>query len=392
MTTFSFADKTYHTQRIVGNKTGLPGPIVVFIGGIHGNEPSGVIALQRVFRELESNQPQLRGQVIGLAGNLPALEKNQRFISQDLNRIWNYDFSRQFNSRPNLKNGQPIEFREQIELFEIIEPLLHQSSPVFFIDLHTTSSRSVPFITINDQLDNRNFALRFTVPTVLGIEEYLNGPLLSYLNDFGHVAIGFEAGQHDDPKSVDFHTSFIYLALLATGVIGESDILDLDKHRQRLQVTARDKQGCFEVIFRKAISASDEFEMLPGYENFDTIRKGEALAHNRLGSIEAHRNGQIFMPLYQDSGEDGYFLVRRVPTWALSLSRVLRKINFERVLTWLPGVTCSPDQPHALVVSKRVAPFLATQIFHLLGYRRKQDNGHFMVFSRREIPEQTANP
>ena len=38
------------------------------------------------------------------------------------------------------------------------------------------------------------------------------------------------------------------------------------------------------------------------------------------------------MPLYQAVGNDGYFLVREVPGWALRLSAVLRKINFENFL------------------------------------------------------------
>ena len=35
-----------------------------------------------------------------------------------------------------------------------------------------------------------------------GIEEYLNGPLLSYINELGYVAFGFEGGQHDDISAI----------------------------------------------------------------------------------------------------------------------------------------------------------------------------------------------
>ena len=91
------------------------------------------------------------------------------------------------------------------------------------------------------------------------------------------------------------------------------------------------------------------------------------------------------MPLYQNSGEDGFFIVRKVPLWALKLSSVLRQINFEHALTWLPGVKRDSSQPHALIVNKKVARILAVEIFHLLGYRRKKDDGDTMIFSRREI-------
>ena len=385
MIKFSFSDQSYQTGRIIGDRGNSPGPVMAFFGGIHGNEPSGVIALQNVFNHLETNQIEIKGRLLGLAGNLPALSEKKRFISKDLNRIWDRDFSRQFQTRESLTNGQTAEFQEQCELFEIIEPFLELKTPVYFIDLHTTSSDSVPFIAINDQLNNRKFALRFPVPTVLGIEEYLQGPLLSYLNDFGHVAMAFEAGQHDDPKSVEFHTSFVYLAMLRAGVIRKEDIPDVEGHWQRLEESGRADRGIFEVIYRRAITPDCKFKMQPGYRNFQSISKGELLAKDFEGEIHASRRGHVFMPLYQNTGEDGFFIVREVPMWALKLSSVLRKINFEYALACLPGVSHHPTQPHALVVNKKVARFLAVQLFHLLGYRRKKDDGDVMIFSRREI-------
>ena len=395
MIKFAFADQSFQTDRIIGNLAGPAGsPIVVFVAGIHGNEPSGVIALQRVFGELASQQIKLSGGMIGLAGNLSALAENRRYISQDLNRMWDNAFSQQYRNAAS-PSGQIAESRERHEIFEVIEPLLQQFNlptqnpqhvaPLYFVDLHTTSAPSVPFIAINDQLNNRKFALQFPVPTVLGIEEYLQGPLLSYLNDFGPVALAFEAGQHNDPNSIDVHASFIYLALLAAGVIRAEQIPNLANHQSRLQKCGGQQRGIFEVVARKPITADDGFVMDPNYSNFVPIKKGEVLARDRNGAISAERNGRIFMPLYQPVGEDGFFIVRKVPRWALSLSSVLRKINFETILTLLPGVSRSPHQPDALLVNKKVARFLANELFHLLGYRRKKDDGEVMIVSRREI-------
>lgn len=376
-------------NRVIGDRTVQPGPTLVFFGGIHGNEPAGVLALQRVFEQLEADNVTVRGRVLGLAGNLPALKSNRRYISKDLNRIWNEQFTERF--RGNLVDEstteQPIsvsEYKDQCEIFRIIHPLLDDDSTTYFFDLHTTSSNSVPFFGINDQLNNRNFAFRFPVPTVLGIEEYLEGPLLSYLNDFGNVAMAFEAGQHEDPKSVEIHTSFIYLAMLEAGIVDENDIPDVASHRERLN-TADPSERVFEVIFRKKISADDQFKMKPGYRNFMKVSKGDPLAEDKDGPVQAMHSGNIFMPLYQSTGDDGYFIVRRVPMWALKLSSVLRKINFERFLTWLPGISRDKTQTDALVVNRKVARFLATQLFHLLGYRRKKAVGNKIIFSRREI-------
>lgn len=377
-------------NRVIGDRAGRTGPTLVFFGGIHGNEPAGVLALQRVFEQLDSENIELKGRVLGLAGNLPALRSNQRYISKDLNRIWNKQFTERFrNEILETENSEPeissiSEYKDQIELFKIIQPLLTNDSQTYFFDLHTTSSNSVPFFGINDQLNNRNFAFRFSVPTVLGIEEYLEGPLLSYLNDFGNVAMAFEAGQHEDPESVEIHTSFIYLAMLEAGVVTERDIRDVALYRKRLD-TAEPSERVFEVIFRKKISPEDQFRMKPGYRNFMNVAKGDVLAEDKDGPVKSTFSGKIFMPLYQVTGDDGFFIVRRVPKWALKLSSVLRKINFERFLTWLPGVSRDESQDDALVVNRRVARYLATELFHLLGYRRKQAVGNQIIFSRREI-------
>jgi predicted deacylase len=398
MITFSFSGQHYQTGRIIGDIEGsASGPVLMFIAGIHGNEPSGVLALQEVFDELETAQTPIHGRLIGVTGNLPALARNARFISKDLNRIWNRNFMDVFRERSGNFPGaeQPAsddavaEHAEQVELFRLIEPFIEQDRTTYFIDLHSTSAPSVPFIAINDQLNNRSFALQFPVPTVLGIEEYLEGPLLSYLNDFGPVALAFEAGQHDDPESVKTHKSFVYQAMVTAGVLQETHSSNghsgKSEHRLRLENLGCAHHDFFEVVFRKSISPNDGFSMKPGYKNLSHIKKDEVLARDHTGEIRSPMSGQIFMPLYQSSGEDGFFVVRRVPTWALKLSSVLRKVNFERFLTWLPGVSKSQKHPDALIVNKHVARILAKQLFHLLGYRRKQEDGKVMIFSRREI-------
>jgi succinylglutamate desuccinylase len=396
MITFSFAGQEYQTKRIIGEIENGDGPTFVFTGGIHGNEPTGVIAIQQVISELAEANIELQGRVIGLAGNMRALESSSRFHSKDLNRIWNEDFLKLWEQQAS---GLPVdlpnaETEEQLELFAHIEPILadqqfsrNENDPpkLFFADLHTTSSKSIPFIGINDQIDNRRFALKIPAPIILGIEEYLEGPLLSMLNDQGHVAMAFEAGQHDDPLSLENHKSFIYLALLNAGIIPPRYAASLNEHKIRLHQASHGNQGILEVVYRKQVAPEDQFVMKPGFKNFSNIKKGQELATDRDGHIAAHRGGKIFMPLYQSTGNDGFFIVRSVPSWALGLSRFLRRINFEKILVLLPGVSRSKVQSDALVVNKRVAKFLAVELFHLLGYRRKRDDGEEMIFSRREI-------
>ncbi len=94
MIRFGFAGQQFATERLIGDRRSLSGgPTLVFVAGIHGNEPSGVIALQRVFQDLDQRQVSLQGRLLGLVGNLEALAQHRRYLSRDLNRIWDQDFS-----------------------------------------------------------------------------------------------------------------------------------------------------------------------------------------------------------------------------------------------------------------------------------------------------------
>lgn len=390
---FQFNGQSHQTSRVIGDWGDAgKGPTLVFFGAIHGNEPTGVVALKQVFAELENAGAELHGRVLGLAGNLQALAENRRFINYDLNRIWT-----KARLQQHLPDDESSETREQNELNRFIGNVLESKGEKYFFDLHTTSSASAPFVAINDQLANRDFAANFPVSTIFGIEEYLEGPLLSYLNDFGHVAFAFEAGQHTDPKSVETHKSFIRLALLHAGLLGpkrsaDKAWFDPTEESQQLGSGGDGYHRFFEVVHREAILAVDEFKMEHGFENFDAISKGQLLAKNIRGEIHSRFHGNIFMPLYQNEGTDGFFVIRGIPRWALWLSRFLRGVNFDRILAWLPGVSRPEGHPETLVVNKKVAFLLRNQLFHLLGYRRKQDRGSHVTFSRREISMPTSDP
>src|SRR5690606_34311217 len=75
-----------------------PGPFLLVSAGIHGNEPSGILALQRVFQTLKTNKPFLKGRLIGVSGNMMGLKKGVRLIDKDLNRICTPEFADQLKS------------------------------------------------------------------------------------------------------------------------------------------------------------------------------------------------------------------------------------------------------------------------------------------------------
>ena len=76
-------------EHLIGSVRGpLPGPTLLILGGIHGNEPAGVIAAKRVLPRIQERKADLRGEVVLLRGNTRALERKVRYIDADLNRQW----------------------------------------------------------------------------------------------------------------------------------------------------------------------------------------------------------------------------------------------------------------------------------------------------------------
>lgn len=379
-------DKTINIDRIIGQIKGdEDGPTIILTGGIHGNEPSGVIALQRVIARLTRDAIPVKGNIVAIAGNMWALERGERYEAEDLNRLWTAPRMKKIISGNSEELGNGQDTKEQLEIYHIIETLLkNEKGPFFFLDLHTTSSNTMPFLTVNDTILNRKFSQQFPVPSILGIEEYLEGPLLSYINYLGYVAVGFESGQHDDIKSIENHESFIYVAATIAGCISKEDLNDYSELKAALSNAAQGTADIFEITHRHEIAPEQEFKMHEGYQNFSELKKGVHLADSNDRPVLSPKSGRIFMPLYQKQGNDGYFIVRRIPPFVLKLSTVLRKIHLDNLLVWLPGVKWANEKKKTMIIKLSIARFFAKDFFHLMGYRSKAQDAKYLYAKNRE--------
>ncbi len=379
-------------ERLIGRHGGAEdGPLLVCVAGLHGNERSGIEALRRVFRRLDESRPAFRGELVALAGNVPALERGQRFLDEDLNRVWTLDriaalkgISR--DGREPASCPLTAEAREQSRLMAALEVVFRRARGrrVYLIDLHTTSAESVPFVTFSDSLRNRSFARTFPVPLVLGLEEELEGTFLDWIDHLGHVGIGLEGGAHRAPESVVHLERAVWLALVSVGAVELDDVPEPDGLRRRLRRAAEAVPSLFEVRYRHALREDDGFRMEPGYRNFDPVEEGQLVARDRRGEIRAPESGRLFLPLYQEKGGEGFFLVREVAPFWLIVSAVLRRLRLDVLARWLPGVQRHPERAESITVHPRAARPMVVKLFHLLGYRRERPEGGRLVLTRRK--------
>lgn len=293
--------------RKIGRYTsGQDGPLLFVTGGIHGNEPSGVMALKKVFAELEKTRPKIKGTIVGVAGNKMALNQNKRYIDEDLNRTW---------TEENIKSGGK-ETHETKEMFEIIDILKQFPESDFtkryFLDCHTTSSPSLPYVSVQEVNDNDEWAHKFPTYIIRGFSDIITGDIDHYLSRIGMTGFVFEAGQHTDETSVENHEGVIWLALKEACDLDLTKISDFPECVDRFAKKNAPPQKTFEIVYRHGLEDSDIFEMQPGYENFQKITKGELLAKQNGNEVKSEWDAYIFMPLYQSQGNDGFFVVKEV--------------------------------------------------------------------------------
>lgn len=300
-------EESQNNSRIIGKYSGnREGPLLFITGGVHGNEPSGVQALEKVFAELEKTQPQIMGTIVGVKGNNLALSKDQRFIDEDLNRTWKED---------DIKN-QRKETHEQREMHEIIEVL--ESFPEkdfskrYFLDCHTTSSESLPYISVQVVNDNDEWAHRFPTYIVRGFSDIVYGAIDHYLSRTGLSGFTFEAGQHTHETSVENHEGLIWLALKEACGLDLQEISCFPECVENFAEKNAPDQKTFEIIHRHGLEKEDQFKMEPGFKNFQKIEKGQLLAIQNGKELKSEWDANIFMPLYQSQGNDGFFVIREV--------------------------------------------------------------------------------
>ena len=314
-------------DRLIGSYEGQKkGPLVLVLGAVHGNEPAGVEAFEKVLNMLEKEHLRnpdfiFSGKISGFIGNIAAYRQKKRFINQDLNRMFNYDWVQQV-----LDQSPPNAEAEDHELEALLHAMqqeitAYQPKHLIILDLHTTSADGGIFsIPLESDPESIRMAKALHVPVIMGLLAGLDSTFMHYANHPDSVfrapnravhTVAFEAGQHDDPISVNRSISAIISLLRAVGCVMKKDVSS--QHDEILRRYAKDLPKLTYITHVQHITNGERFKMRPGYINFQFIYKGEHLADNEKGPILAPSDGHILMPLYQTQGVDGFFIVSTQP-------------------------------------------------------------------------------
>jgi len=195
--------------------SGIPGPHVVIVALIHGNEIAGAIVLDEMLR---AGTAPLRGKLTLGFANIAAYRKfdpenpvASRFVEEDLNRAW--DDAQLFGVRRSLELDRAREIRPLIDMADIV------------LDLHSMLWPSDPLLLCGPAPLGRDLALAIaTPPMVIADQGHAGGKRLIDYGRFTeascHAAcVLVEAGQHWEPACVAQMRATIAALLAHTGQI-----------------------------------------------------------------------------------------------------------------------------------------------------------------------------
>lgn len=301
------------SDRIIGSLKGSgDGPAIIILAGMHGNEPSGVEAMQNVFDFLEAAHVRFKGRLIGIRANLGALRKGVRYVDEDMNRIWFPGIIEQIRETPQ-ENLPSSERKEIKELLALLDKTIAETNrdKVILADLHSFSAEGCMFAITAPKKRHVNLLSGLHIPMIFGIENTLRGTALRYYQDEGHLTFALEGGQHENELTVYNITAALIVLLKETGFIGSDSMDKIRKFNQHLKEHTRFVPAKVELVYQHIIEDGDDFSMRKGFRNFQSVKEGEWLATDQQGKIYAQCDGYLVMPLYQDQGNDGFFIVRK---------------------------------------------------------------------------------
>jgi predicted deacylase len=303
-----------------------PGPRLLILGAVHGNEVSGSKGILKVLETIDSGALAIeRGSVTFVPITNPlAFQLKRRIGDRNLNR----------NMAPS---AIPQDFEDRIA--NVLCPLLEAHDVL--LDLHSFHTGGAPFVMIGPQ-DNQGTLEPFTHAAkemqlalhtgpyrivegwldtyARGVKrrsaaaaELSSGRLQSlvtnpnygvgtteYMRSRGGYAVTLECGQHDDPKGVDVAKHAIEQTLAMLGItssplataVGEREILRL------IDVTDReDPQDAFAKEWR----------------SFDPVRRGEVIGTRHGGeAVTAPSDGFIVFPNPRaEAGQEWFYFAQR---------------------------------------------------------------------------------
>lgn len=266
-----------------------PGPDLLVLGGVHGNETAGTDAATRLAAELKSGGLTLKSGTLTLAPvcNPRARGLGRRQTEENLNRVVkHWDAPDTYEKRLGCE----------------VAGLIDRATDV--LDIHSTYNRNDPPFAFMDYPTERNKTKTRCAPVDIVLagwpDVYGDSPVEdftteSYANMAGKSCITVECGWHEAPDAADIAFATILNYMRSAGMLdGAPTFRENQKFIRMRSLAMKTSPGRF---------ARD-------YKHLDPLKAGDAIAELEDGrTITADRDSYIILPKpYAAVGEEWYYL------------------------------------------------------------------------------------
>ena len=266
---------------------------MVFFAGVHGDEVSGVHAIEKLFFDFfVGARKLLRGSLTLVRGNEQALAVERRYVKHNLNRMFREDYSAEIDK-------SSYEFKRAQQLKTILVNV------DYFFDLHSAPMAEQPFIVVEETAVS--FYAKLGIPRIMtGWSKFsagsIGGDAENYANAHGAKSATLESGSHFEKRSNDVAyksvVSVLWLLEMITGSAPASE--------SPLEIV-----DVYSVITKD----SDDFRYVGPVDNFQFIGKGQPFAFQNGQPLMVNEDSYLLIPMKPEETrlrEEVCYLGRRI--------------------------------------------------------------------------------
>ncbi len=267
-----------------------PGTHLLILGVVHGNEPCGLLAAEKIISECEKGERQLKNGKITFVPvcNPRAFARNVRETDENLNRVF---------------YKEPRSNSYEAKIAPVLCSIIEKCDVV--LDIHSYRAQTPPFV-MNDYANNTTNAWVEALSlhnVIIGWTDLYpeGGGTLDYADECGQFGLCIECGQHTDETVVQ--TAYTMMdETIAFWKIGE-------------KLTDEPKQRPLDIgLMVKLIHRPDETaQLIDGMHNFMPFDVGDVLYTSEKENFCAPFNGFIVMPKPGAAvGKEWFYLARKM--------------------------------------------------------------------------------
>lgn len=264
------------SSEIIELTSDQPGPTLAIFAGLHGNETAGVFALQELIPKLKIT----KGKVFLAYANPPAIEAGVRMVNKNMNRC--------FDKNNSGTHPEDIRARELMAILDKSDALL---------DLHMFyDDDGLPFVICEDNAVD--IARKFDVDIIsTNWDATEPGAADGYMFRQGKIGICIECGPISKAEEYkDFSIQTVYQFLQQ---------FDMIKNRTEFSQKPKRMIRASRTVYK----SSEEFKLMEGFRNFDSLAAGQVIAVDGEEKHIANAGECIIFPHYNARVGEEVFII-----------------------------------------------------------------------------------